>query len=300
MAAEKARFPTSLEIITGQFPRHSKAYYQWRLKDSKKNFRNNKTPQLYDDIAVAQEKLGDTKSALKTMEAKLKKYGPSYETFANLGTFLIHSGKFEEGLKFIGKAVQLNPDAHFGREKYQRWLVQYLLATKAIVNGKIILPTGQSNTPPYSFANFLKKESNTNNKFDLKEQKKAIEGIQGMMRFMSHESPLLLQILGELLSYGHPGQNANRLAAMCYLRAAKFAKGKAVKLKFTKLVQRTILSHDGLKMGNIIKELKIEVKRGDELNTKIESSEKNWIGKGKNASILFDKTFLKKWNERSN
>lgn len=50
-----------------------------------------------------------------------------YETAANLGTFYLHAGIFKKVLAYIEKALKINPDAHFGREKYQKLLVEYII-----------------------------------------------------------------------------------------------------------------------------------------------------------------------------
>ena len=55
-------------------------------------------------------------------------YPGRYETAANLGTFYFHAGKLAEGLPHIDRALAINPDAHFGRERVQKRLVEYVVA----------------------------------------------------------------------------------------------------------------------------------------------------------------------------
>ena len=67
-----------------------------------------------------------------------------YRTYANLGTHLIHETlaatlagdpsareQFAEGLQFIRRAVDVNPGAHFGRENWQVFAAEYVLAIAA-------------------------------------------------------------------------------------------------------------------------------------------------------------------------
>src|SRR5262245_56131026 len=81
IAAELARFPGVAEIMTGQFPRHSKEFYEWRRKITEEALAHDpKQTALYDDLAVAQHKLGDHKAAIATMMKKDKIKPDLYET----------------------------------------------------------------------------------------------------------------------------------------------------------------------------------------------------------------------------
>ena len=131
LASEKRKFPGVLEMITGRFKRHSLALYQWRISDRRQ--RLQETPDqlpLMDDLAVALDKTGAHEEAAQVMLRALKLDPNRYETHANLGTIYIHSGDFSEGLKHIDRALEINPQAHFGREIIQRELVRYVLKTR--------------------------------------------------------------------------------------------------------------------------------------------------------------------------
>ena len=129
---ERARFPDTLEIITGKFLRHSPEFYEWRSKNRLARLKTDpKNPALHDDLAVAYAKTGQYPKAIATMEA-LEKIAPGrYETYSNLGTFHFLAGDIEKALPIIDKALAINPDAHFGREKYQKWLGEYLIHAAA-------------------------------------------------------------------------------------------------------------------------------------------------------------------------
>ncbi len=89
-----------------------------------------------DDLAVAHERLGEHAEAEALLRRSLQQQADRYETLANLGTVLIHDGRLAEGLALIERAVEINPDAHFGREWVQIDLVRSLIA--------------QESTPPFS------------------------------------------------------------------------------------------------------------------------------------------------------
>jgi tetratricopeptide (TPR) repeat protein len=152
---ERNRFPSALELITGKFLRHSREFYQWRIADRLEKLK--KEPDnlaYYDDLAVAYSKTGQNDRAIETILIKDKKKPGLYETEANHGTFLMLAGRIEEGLKHVDEALRINPDAHFGREKYQKRLAEYVLSRNK--DGKISLPLARVDDPKYgSFRDFL-------------------------------------------------------------------------------------------------------------------------------------------------
>lgn len=149
LAAEAKGLPEALRIITGRFERNPPLYFQMRRDRVSKQIQKTPTKlDLYDDAAVASDRLGDFDQAIEWMRRKravLTKLDPKgarnqdwYRTEANEGTFWFHrwlkSGapkdriaEGRKGLAHIERAVRINPDAHFGREWVQiaamRWVI---------------------------------------------------------------------------------------------------------------------------------------------------------------------------------
>lgn len=229
---ERQQFPSVLELITGKFLRHSPAFYDWRIEDRKKRIEAEPdNVALYDDLAVAYEKTGQTDLAIETILKKEEISPGLYETYANLGTFYIHAGRLEEGLQEIEKAIEINPDAHFGREVYQKLIVQFVLSRQD--NGKLKLPMDQMDGPPYGFAVFvmlphLKQGNDWLSSKCKTEVKAATTGVLGMMRFGTLHSPVLLETLASLLlskDYSRDAQEqAKQLAARALLQASYSSK----------------------------------------------------------------------------
>lgn len=147
LAFELKGLPDVADAVAGRFERQPDLYYEMRrdrvlaIKDS------DLKPEDLDDLGVAYDKLGESKSAISAMNKKvelLKKTDRSsaewkeaqYRLLANRGTFYIHDGlaqkpidrkQVELGLADLKKAVELNPDAHFGREFVQIVIVEQLL-----------------------------------------------------------------------------------------------------------------------------------------------------------------------------
>ena len=80
----------------------------------------------YDDLAVALAKLGKPDDAIAVLAAKEQQFPGEYTTEANLGTFLAMKGDVAGALDHLKKAIAINPNAHFGREKFQIQLLEYM------------------------------------------------------------------------------------------------------------------------------------------------------------------------------
>jgi hypothetical protein len=140
---EKGRLIGELVIrsAAGRFERFPKKYYKMRFK------RLNAEPELdpydADDLAVAYDRIGDSKSAIRVIRASLSqrqgKKEEMYRFHANYGTFLAHDwlksgakksevSQLDEAARQIELGLKIQPDAHFGRERVQLQLLRYLSA----------------------------------------------------------------------------------------------------------------------------------------------------------------------------
>ena len=294
-AMEKQKFPDAFELMTGNFDRHSNSYYQWRIAKIQPQIdKGNKDPLLFDDLAVAYSKLGNDKKAIELMKLK-EKFAPNlYETFANLGTFYIHDGQFEEGLKYINKAIKINPEAHFGREIYQKYLVEFILLNKK--------KESESN----NFYIFLIEKYNAKNNSKEKflpevENEKAIKGVLGMMRFGNYNSPILLNALGDVLlneTYSEPG--AKRLSAMAYMASDLYNAG-SVSLKTKENIQMflSMQERDKNTYEELLKEVKKGILIGKSRYAEIEKKERNWVVENKDLDVEFAQDFYAKTDSKN-
>lgn len=126
------RFAMVHDILHERYPRHGTAYYTERVRLTRQKLAAL-TPDdpgalaLTDDLAVALDRLGRGTEAAALLEDKLRRQvalnrpeRELYTTYANLGTVLIRiPGRGIEGLALVRKSVEVNPNAHFGREKWQ-------------------------------------------------------------------------------------------------------------------------------------------------------------------------------------
>ena len=299
---ERRRFPQILEMITGKFLRHSPEFYQWRVEDREERLKEDPSPELYDDLAVAYEKLGNHEKAISLTLEKQTVYPGMYTTHANLGTFYLHNGQFEAGLTEIRAAIDINPDAHFGREVYQQRLVEYLLSKQT--NGKTTLPLSRqhrSEMRPTGFAEFL---MNAEDIGDAPGDNKAMfdsatKGVLGMMRFGNYDSPVLLEALGDLLlSQGYPA-DAKQMAARAYLKASYEADGTEAEIAYRKLAKEALFNQIIAGAAEGSNELQVvethfasEVKDANAWYSGVVKDELQWIADGRDVDAAFAEKYF--------
>lgn len=310
IATESARFPGAAGMMAGNFPRHSKEYHEWRVKQKKALVDAGKAATRdYDDLAVSQHKLGNHDAAIATMLAKEKENPGIYETYSNLGTFYIYTGDLNTALQYIDKALSINPNAHFGREKYQRWLVMWLQEKKEHVN---VEPTRRdrhrSNIEgtAVGFAAFIAgqlKEETAGTPaapptLTKAQQQAAVQGVTGMMYFADFDNPILQEALGDLLCSGKFDVNASQLAALCYLHASEKISTPEEESRLKKLMMQALVvtpkdDDDAKVERQMLETLYAGLGGGQKLNEQVRADELAWIAAGQDASVEFQKKYLK-------
>jgi len=308
---ERSRFPDALELITGKFLRHSREFYKWRIADRKARLEKEPdTLALYDDLAVAYDKVGEHQKAIDTILAKEKSSPGLYQTEANLGTFYIHAGQPEKGLPHIERALQINLDAHFGREKYQKLLVEYVMQRRKVKGKQLPLSIAVGSlekdaegnngvSVELSFNQFLWPQE-TRATVTAAERDAAIKGMLGIMRFGSHDSPVVLEALGSLLLFqsGAAREDAKRLAARAFLRASYEAKDEEAKRGYRALARnarsmqtRHPQTQTVLSLEELENDFQQELTEARQWYAEVHENEQRWIKEGKNADEEFERTY---------
>ncbi|QQS04945.1 MAG: hypothetical protein IPK50_22135 [Fibrobacterota bacterium] len=235
---ERIGFPSDIRMILGaflvrsdSFHLHRKALSLQKIADSAKA-----TPLDYDNLAVSLDKLHRDDSAIVVMKSKRVRYGPAYETMANMGTFHFHLGNFAEGLPYIDSALKINPEAHFGRERYQKWLVEYILSLPK--KGSPLCPAKSKRDigrgkGEHGYAAFVAKQEGMTRLSDSAREK-AIRGVLGMMRFGNGNHPILLESYGDL-ALGRKDPFGRGLAVKAYLKASENSSDSSARIGYDRL-----------------------------------------------------------------
>lgn len=309
---ERSRFPTVLELITGKFLRHSPEYYRWRIADREKRLKESPNDlALMDDLAVAYDKLGESQKAVDLARKQLELKPDRYETRSNLATFLFHVGKLEESLAMVDSALAINPNAHFGREKYQKSLTEYVLKRRK--DGQSSLPLAnvfidekvkpdqdpalyQVNVEA-SFASHLQKPRISSGHWE--ERTEAVKGIAGMLRFAQHDSPILLEALGSVLSsdVDYPKDDAKLLATRCYIAASEAVSDPNSRRNYRALASSALNeqvrpgTQDQLTLAEVETAFKKEQAEGKAWYAELLAKERGWIAGGANPDEEFAKLY---------
>lgn len=217
---ERRGLPGIAEVLAGKWERHSDFFYRDRIE--RMNAALAADPNdlaAYDNLAVAYEKLGDQDKAIEAMLRKEKAKPGEYTTYANLGTFYLHKGDFENGIRYIEKALAINPDAHFGREEYQLRIAKFLRDTKdkPALRGEtnFLFYDPHSAGPATRPMQARMRAAGTDAVQSLGLKPNVFDGILGMIRFGTGTSPDLYYALADLL---HARGDRN-LAYRAYQRA---------------------------------------------------------------------------------
>lgn len=141
---EAKGMPDTVAALTGRFERFPPLYYEMRLARVTVAVEANPTDlALYDDAGVACDRLGRSDDAIAWMHRKRAQLDAhpdgehEYRYLANLGTFHAHrwiragadagdTSDLDTARDLIARAIVLNPDAHFGRERYQLLAIDWL------------------------------------------------------------------------------------------------------------------------------------------------------------------------------
>jgi tetratricopeptide (TPR) repeat protein len=188
------------KAIIGRFTIYPREYYRRRIEIQSAILKKDPNNlEAYDNISVAYDRVGDGDSALKWIREKRKHLANApknqlYSTEANEGTFLIvrwirghKPGDLTDAIeseKHIAKALEINPNAHFGREFAQLYSIQAMIEC------------GKNEHWETSFADTLIKIADKN-RID---HKKLRFGIAGMMVLgAAWNMPAMIQAIANLV-----------------------------------------------------------------------------------------------------
>ncbi|HEX7652026.1 MAG TPA: tetratricopeptide repeat protein [Verrucomicrobiae bacterium] len=126
---ERARHPTLAALVLSNAPATLSpteiSTLQARLSQLQAH-PNLTNAAWYNDLAGAYLRLGQPAEAVTILETVTNEFAGDYGIHANLGTAYHLQGRYADAAREIARDLELNPNAHFGLEKYHLALLQYL------------------------------------------------------------------------------------------------------------------------------------------------------------------------------
>lgn len=227
---EQRGLPGVLEALTGRFERRSEFFYRDRIQRMERH--RVASPfdlAAIDNHAVALFRIGEIDRAIEMMKEKESRFPNQYTTSSNLATFYMLSGQVEPAIPLLEKALTINPNAHFGRERFQLELAKHLVDPNR--NQSTLIQHDSAEPREIELKDFLQvtwsklvlkhKDDDANHAVPWivvnpgKETPEAVTAIIGMIRFGTEQSPDLYLALGNQLTM----RGDLHLAVRAYFRA---------------------------------------------------------------------------------
>jgi hypothetical protein len=127
LKTERGRAPKMAEVIleTRNTSTDSQKLRE-RLTQLKSTPHEN-DPDWWNDLAGTHIRLGEINAAISILEPLTNRFAGNYGIHANLGTAYHLQDRYAEAEREIARDLEINPDAHFGLERYHLALLQYLV-----------------------------------------------------------------------------------------------------------------------------------------------------------------------------
>jgi tetratricopeptide (TPR) repeat protein len=247
LKTEREMFPEVLETIVGKYAKHSSEFDKWQIGDRQaKLAADPNNVALVDDLSLAFVRSGDYDKAILALEGTKQTQPRSRDADATLGFAYFLKGTYEKALPPLDRALAADPDAHAGRDRYLRWLVEYLMEKPG---RRLPFSPIDTTVPwphrPLSFATFLRAKLNKDD-LDLADAQAAVRGLVQLLR-RGRESELLFEALGDVLCYSSDSSKpvAKRLAARAYLRAGYVRDNPGVRRGYITLAEWALVHRPG-------------------------------------------------------
>lgn len=147
----------------------------------------------YDDLAVAYNKIGEKEKAIELLIPLVKDNPQRFSSISNLGSIYLNIGDYENGLKYLRIANTLKAVDSYNREYAQEKVYSYLKSLNKTLPYSFPIQNINENK---NFADFALTNIPLEKQND--EIIRLIFGVENMVRFGNHDSPVSMEVLGDL------------------------------------------------------------------------------------------------------
>jgi tetratricopeptide (TPR) repeat protein len=187
LADERKAKPALADLILNETPaRPDPKPFRERIAKLKAEPREN-DPAWWSDLAGAHLRLGEAAEAAKILEPLVSKFPNDYGIHANLGTAYHLLGRYADAERHIARDLEINPEAHFGLEKYHLALLRYLNRDAEFQKEHVYLEAWSDSLSDDDAFSFPSYAQGATNKFDQQFQR-ATNLLEGAM-YMAELNP---------------------------------------------------------------------------------------------------------------
>jgi tetratricopeptide (TPR) repeat protein len=112
---EIQRKPARFDLVTGQLPTHSNAWYERTVRESETRRKTHPDDlPAGDDLGMALAHLGRYDEAAAVFELAIARHPERYETLSNLGVVRKKQGRYDEAAGLLKQALRQRPEGHLG------------------------------------------------------------------------------------------------------------------------------------------------------------------------------------------
>jgi hypothetical protein len=222
LSDERRARPALADLILNETPvRPDPKPFRERMAKLKAGPREN-DPAWWSDLAGVHLRLGEAAEAAKILEPLVSRFPNDYGIHANLGTAYHLLGRYADAERHIARDLEINPEAHFGLEKYHLALLRYLNRDAEYQKEHVYIEawTGSLHEGHDSAYGSLMPDEELSNKFDAQflTATNLLEGVMYMAE-LNPKQPACWVMLG-LLCIRH-GQRDLNLGKAAFERAVR-------------------------------------------------------------------------------
>jgi Flp pilus assembly protein TadD len=123
---EQGRRPNLAQAVEGR-QNQVNNITELRVKIQKLEDSPQDSAEWLNDLAGSYLRIGEPRRAVTLLEPAVSRFATNYGLHANLGTAYHLLGDYRAAEREIAKDLEINPQAHFGLERYHLALLQYLV-----------------------------------------------------------------------------------------------------------------------------------------------------------------------------
>jgi len=275
-----------LRLFSGQYLRHSRAYYRWVVKDRRAQLKIETDDlgksMLIDDLAIAHLHLNEFDKASAALKSKGKL---RYRDNLGMANIYMAADEFAKSHKHFGTAFEMNPNGLFSDEGYGKHVLDHVAKQRGSGRARVplmILEERATNLGGFAtYAENLSKQAGMG--WTQRHWEAAVGGVVKLILCGHRNSSIVWEALGDLLREAPDSFEGDKiqLAVRAYLFASYSTDSLWGRMEYRGLARALLSPPNKKSLRKFEKKYGKEIAKGRKLFKRIKGDEKRWIrGKG--------------------